>query len=327
MLGLSKDDILTRDIEEAIRYINMPFADSRIYKTYGNNFIFGTENQEEINKILNYKDKDVLTPASSGDQYLGAFYYGAKSIEIYDINRFTKYITYLKIASIMVLTYEEFIAFWIPIENGVIKKTFWSKKIFNKLNDTLTKDVAYFWDNVMHATKDKKYGNFILPDAYMNDIDTVMRGMPFYSNEEEYYKLQSLLKGSVFPQFHEMDIRNINEEFNKKYDLVYLSNIIESLVSFEKTQNCYRGPSEDEIEEKYLFRVMPQIIKILNKNGTILVNYRTNSLDVDDLLYSSFLFDVDDIGSKCLDYDFGCNTDLVLTYQPDKRNTRNFFNK
>ena len=104
---------IKKDIEGARDLIMHP-PDRLFFDTYSNSFLFGTENQEEINKVFPYKDKKILTPASSGDSYLGAVYYEAHDVDLFDINRLTKPITYLKIASILTLSYEEFLHFFIP---------------------------------------------------------------------------------------------------------------------------------------------------------------------------------------------------------------------
>lgn len=334
MMGLSKDDILMEDIEEALKAISSPLKDYDRYERYSPFLIWTVENLKGINDIVNYKGKDVYIDASSGDQYLACKYYGAKKVDIYDIDRFTMYMTYLKAVSLCHLSYEDFFAFLAPLENRRIKDTFWSPKILSKILPDMPSDVALFWDVVMNSINDNYYGNFIVVNSRVNLIENIKKGMPFYESEEEYYKLQNLLKNESLPDFYEKDIESeMHIDNDKKYNVIYLSNILEHLVACTMNASYPIRLNEDSVEEDLLISVMPSIVKQLKKDGIIQVSYRRNrSKDFcDDLLYDNFLFDVTEIESK-MEYDdnhphFAKDTDLVLTYQPDKRNTRNYFNK
>ncbi len=53
-------------IVHALELINSK-SDGVLSSDYSSCFLFGTENQEGINSVINYADKDVCTVASSGD--------------------------------------------------------------------------------------------------------------------------------------------------------------------------------------------------------------------------------------------------------------------
>ena len=59
-------------------------------------------------KYFDFQNKSLLTIGSSGDQILNSFYYGARDITLFDINEYSKYYIYLKIAAIISLNYKEF---------------------------------------------------------------------------------------------------------------------------------------------------------------------------------------------------------------------------
>lgn len=119
------------DIKNALDLIHGKVLEPYEFKKYSSPFLFANENQEGINEIVDYKDKDVCTIAASGDQYLGASYYGAKRVDIFDINRLTYFITCLKIAAVRILDYKEFIDFFMPMdEAGKIKDSFWNLATF-----------------------------------------------------------------------------------------------------------------------------------------------------------------------------------------------------
>lgn len=314
-----------KDIEET-KFLLSKKRETSGFKKYSSFFLFGTENQEGINKILDYKDKQVLTVASSGDQYLGAIYYNAKNVDIFDINKLTYYLTYLKIVSIICLSYEEFLNFFVPVHSETIVSSFWDLRTLKKLLPYLPSDVAYFWDSIMFEIKNNNI-DFITPSYISNHLNIVKSGMPFYAIKEEYYKLQSKLKNREFPKFIEADLLELWQVLDNQYDIIYLSNIIECLV-YEKCKKYYRAginrSVENRVEKEYLKKVVSGIVNKLNNNGIMMMSYRSNSnlKFSTDHLYNNDYFDVTSVFAKVVSYDETGfeepDTDLVLTYKPSE---------
>lgn len=314
---------INKDIKETISLINQPFHESYYYSQYGTCFIYGSENQQGINDVINYKDKDVITVASSGDQYLGAVYYGAKNVDIYDINKLTRYISFLKIAAIKTLSFKDFQDFFMPLNiDYKIKKTFWNLKTLKRLLPHLPNEVGYFWENIMYEFNKKGYGNFVFPQSYCNKPEMIQTGMPFYINEEDYYKLQSLLRQRQYPTFKNCDVFDLAKAFNGKYDIVYLSNIIETIVASEVRSYPFSSfGTEDRIESELLEKAENKIYKMCRENGTIMLSYRANNTidNSTDLLYNCVLFEPTEIPCKNINNPEAENigkTDIVLTYKP-----------
>ncbi len=326
---------LSKDINAAVDLVNGRMSDPCGFHKYAAPFLFGTENQEGINSVIDYKDKDIVTIASSGDQYLGAVYYGGKNIDIFDINRMTYYVTCLKIAAIMVLDYVEFLDFFTPYDMfGMEKKSFWNLKTLKKLLSRMPSDVAFFWDVVMYEAQKNDFGDLVLLQEDGYALHNIRKGMPFYQSEEEYYRLQKLLRSRDFPKFFETDILNLKDVLTSTYDIAYLSNVLECLVAYECDKEYYPFmPSffymeqEDRNEKKMAKSVIAAVKPLLNKNGTILLSYRSNVRNnQSDWLYSNDYFDVNEVPAKHPPKDDGWrteNTDLVLTYKPK----RQFFRK
>lgn len=318
---------VNKDVKEAISLINQKFSPSYNYSQYGTCFLYGTENQEGLNSVINYNNKDVLTVASSGDQYLSAIYYGAKNVDLYDINKLTRYISFLKIAAIKTLSFKDYISFFMPLtENYKVKKTFWNLKTLKRLLPSLPSDVGYFWENIMYEFNKKGYGNFVFPAAYCNKLEMVQNGMPFYQEESEYYKLQGILRKTEYPIFKNCDIFDLSKAFATQYDIVYLSNILENIVARELQSYPYASfSSEDRIETELLEKAENNIYKLGRENGTIMLSYRNNATIADstDLFYNCVLFDATEIPRKFKDNsqkDDHAPTDIVLTYKlPSKR--------
>lgn len=323
--------ILNGDINAALDLVHGKISNPCEFKKHAAVFLFGTENQEGINSIISYKDKDIATVASSGDQYLGAVYYGGRNIDIFDINRLTYYITCLKIAAIRVLDYRKFLDFLTPFENGMMKDTFFDLRTLKRLLPYLPSDIAMFWDIVMFEVKaNGSCGDFLPLQDDKYAINYIQSGMPFYQSEEEYYQLQKLLRCREFPKFYEADIQNLKDVLTSSYDVLYLSNILECLVACECIKGYYPFMSssfyleqEYRNEKKMTQLVLDAVLPLLNEKGTILLSYRPNvCLEQDDWLYCNEYFDVHEVPSKlppkndCLRNE---TTDLVLTFRPKKK--------
>lgn len=313
---------VTKDVDGAIALLREPFNDTFAYKTYNPSFLFTTENQEEIAQIVDYKDKDVLTVAASGDQYLASIYYGANEVKIFDINRLTKYITYLKIASIMALSYEEFMNFFVPItKNLELNHNFWNINNFKKVIPFLPKNEAYFWENIIYLFKKNDYGSFVLPEFSYNIIQVVKTGMPFYMNEKEYYILKKLLFEKGFPEFRELDLTQVAQTNfgEEKFDFIYVSNILECLVynRLEKL-GCDAYAFEDYIEQEMVIAIIPYLEKIIKDKGTILLGYRSNKdlRDCLDWIFSRSIFKSFEIPTKrdLGSLDGNKKTDVILLH-------------
>lgn len=314
------------DVCKAILLINKECSGATFSK-HCTSYLFGTENQQGIDSILKYKDKDILTVASSGDQYLGAVYYGARNVDIFDINRLSYYITYLKIIAIMNLEYKEFIDFFVPVDWTNIKKSFFNMETFKKLFPFMPTDIEYFWKSIMVHVKEKGYGNFIGPYQYANHIDVVQKGMPFYCYKTEFYKLKNILKSRKLPNFFEVDLLNLKNVIENKYDILYLSNIIECMVRENMiTRYGRRGDleKENELEEEIINKIGSDLVHTIKTNGIVLVSYRPNSnlRYSKDLLYNFEYFKVNNVSSKVSPYDDDyieqSDVDMVLTYKPSE---------
>lgn len=312
-----------QDIKEAIELIR-----SYEYRTgfskYSSSFIFGTENQQEINKIVRYSQKTVLTPASSGDQYISSVYYDAEKTDIFDINRITFYVTYLKIAAIMLLDYEVFIRFFFPLlDSKKPNPLFWNLSILKGLLKVLPKNVAYFWDNIIFEMFISSYGNLVCPSDPRFTPKMIKNGMPFYGDKGEYYKLQAKLRKKGFPKFFEADILNLGELLVADYDFFYLSNIFECLVADTMRGSYYYSPyKENQVEFEKAHAILDSIEPHLRPNGLMLMNYRQNNNRRIDWISTCDLFDVTAVPCKIPpmpkygNYD---NVDLVYTYKPKKQ--------
>lgn len=330
--------LVQRDVNETLKLMDKPRKERKNFDSYSIPYIFGTESQEGVNQVVDYNQKDVLTPASSGDQYLGAVYYGAKNVDLYDINRLTYYITTLKIAAIKTLDYRSFMAFFVPVVNGKTNRWFWNKLLLKKVMRDLPADSAVFWDKIICEMKRKGIEQFVYTDLPYHSKSIIKRGMPFYANKEEYYKLQEILRKREYPSFTQTDVLKLKDSFVDQYDIVYLSNIIENMaydrcvqIARERAMRFYDGAdiscldgAEERAFSEIVGKMCEQVIPLLTSDGVAVMDYRQNKIrtQADDIIFTNDYFEVSEIDSKNLgdpksEYSFA-NKDLVLTYKPSK---------
>ena len=102
---------------------------------------FTTENISGYIDKFNLCNRSLLTVGSSSDQVINSILYGCKDVTLIDINSYSKYYYYLKVASILCLDMDEFF-FFLRYKN--YPKNFkdnyavFDLKIFDKIKLTIT---------------------------------------------------------------------------------------------------------------------------------------------------------------------------------------------
>lgn len=188
------------------------------FSKYNNLYLFTTENLNYLN--LFKENKSAITVCGSGDQALNLILLGYKKIIAFDINKFSKYILYLKICAVKNLTYNEYIDFF-------INKKF-DYEIFKKIN--LESNIFNFWNDVY------KYYNFngeVFYDSSFfikNDKDFYFRNN-LYLNKTNYYLLKENIL-NIDIEFVNCDILELTK-YNG-FDIIVLSNISDYLNNIYK---------------------------------------------------------------------------------------------
>lgn len=192
---------------------------------YSRIYTFTTENIADYLKFFELKNKSLLTVGSSGDQVLNAFYHGARDITLYDINPYAKYYTYLKIAAILSLTYEKFIAFFFKHgEKIYYNKHVFSKKLYKKIAPTLRLldyESFLFFDELFNTFSPNDIRSSLFNDDEVRN--NVIKGFNIYLRDEESYnKLKSIIS-DISLKYIQGDM--YEDEIPGKYDNIFLSNI------------------------------------------------------------------------------------------------------
>lgn len=220
-------------------------------------YTFCTENVSGYMKYFDFDGKRLLTVGSSGDQVLNSFFYGARDITLFDINPYAKFYVYLKIASIVSLSYDEFINFFFKYTDSPFRnnREMFSKNTFNKIKSTLRLfdyESFLFFDELFSLYD----GELIRRRLFDDDEDRCLVIIGFNSylrDEESYNKLRSIIK-KIYFNYIEGNI--FTDNIDGKFDNIFLSNL-SGLVSLDE------------------FEVLLNRLNLnnLNSNGKILFGY------------------------------------------------------
>ena len=188
-----------------------------VLKTYSSKYeqVYFRTNEclSGIFKNIELREKNVLSVLSSGDQAFHLIKNGAKSVDLFDINKLTIYYFYLRIWTI------KYLKFYYPKNmcNDFIKELL--KYVKPKTDD---EKVAYlFWNKFLDSYSEQ-------------DIMYLFMGTTSTNKMQDVRQLRRKLKKFNF-NFYNVDISH-KIDIDKKYDLIYVSNINEWL---EKSRNSF----------------------------------------------------------------------------------------
>jgi hypothetical protein len=220
-------------------------------------YLYGTENICKYYSKIDLKDKTVLTIAGSGDQAVNAYYFGAKEVVCFDINKLSKHMLFLKIEAIKNLEYSDFIQYF---GNG-IKEVSLKYEIYDEFRSKLPKDTKEFFDLVYAYFKNDgkklfKSELFLKRELYSRPKNLCDQNY-YLRSEKDYLLLKKRLGGKKI-KFINADILNLRQKIQHKFDIINISNIPNFIFKYFK---------QDYNKLKDLF---VEISKLLNKNGVII---------------------------------------------------------
>lgn len=185
---------------------------------YNQVYAFTNENVRAFKDIYDFKDKKVLTVLGSGDQYLSALLYGAREVEVIDINTSAWYYFVFKITAIKYLTYEEFYYYFVVKELN-------DDEVFYKISTYLPKGVKEYFEFILRNKS--KLSSILMNDIYFIKPNENEGNIIPYFKKDNYFKLQNILRSMPLPKFYIENIWYFDKE--KGYDLMLLSNVFDYL--------------------------------------------------------------------------------------------------
>ncbi len=168
---------------------------------------------ENIKNYYNYYDlegKKVLCPTGSGDHAIKSIEGGASKIDCVDINPLTKYYQALKLAFLSNYNEEKF---WQQFKNN-------SRQILNpKINledikDFLDEDTYVFWSNIINQKAFNNNRNLFRFDGEPTPLKL------------DYNKAKNNIDNAIITCYDD-DIKFFIKDIDEKYDVIFLSNILE----------------------------------------------------------------------------------------------------
>lgn len=217
---------LDSNLKSAINICNGKLFAGENWK-FSSIYPFTTENIDGYIKYFDLDSKSLLTVGSSGDQVINAILNGCNDVTLLDVNLYSKYYYYLKIASIMCLDIEEFMEFLRFKDYPKVfkdNKNVFNKKDFDNIKETLSLldyESYTFWNELFQRFRPIDIRNNLF--SLDEDRTYVISGCNSYLQSEKNYKEARNRITYVKPNFIHGDLFKLN--LDGKYDNVWLSNI------------------------------------------------------------------------------------------------------
>lgn len=190
------------------------------FKEFDSSYILTTENIKEYAPFM--ENEEVLTINSSGDHFFNFLALGAKGVDTFDINEFTKYILQLKKTAIEHFDIEKYKLFLGITDLRYILDYSMYLQI-NEFLDFKTREVWNYIYKLANYNGLNVYFSNLFIKPYM--ISNVICENEIYLDEKKYIELQNKLNKLKNFNFYHSDIENLYQCLDKKYDKIFLSNI------------------------------------------------------------------------------------------------------
>lgn len=285
------------------------------YQGWSDNFDciypFTTENISGYIDSFHLNDKKLLTVGSSGDQAINAILNGCKDVTVLDVNKYVQYYYFLKVAGILSLSYDEFLAFfrYSRYYDGYGYNNYaFDKVIFDKIKNVLKdidSDSYEFWNTLFETfegidIRTSLFNSDEFPDYRLKKMN------PYLSCEASFKSAIDKLQ-SVRPNFVTSRVEDVTD--SKKYDTIWLSNISQYI------------PLEQVI------KVVNNLSNNLNEDGKMLFGYLygygnlkcfINKNDLYNIQYVKGLFPDGLVGVEQFEATTRNSEDAILTYKKIK---------
>jgi hypothetical protein len=235
--------------EQDLKYDMVPKS-NKLYQ-------FSNEGLIGVCENIDFKDKTVLTVGSSCDQALMFYENGAREVDLIDICPFVELYYDFKRQAILNLDYKLFRDFFAQIGSDIyfitdgIKEG--TKKIFPKLNSKTYEFFNYF----LFELKQRDRMEFVWCEkhGWSRRIS--------YLNKEVFNKYKESTFILKSPNFITENI--VNYKTDKKYDIIYLSNLVDYLV--DRANHL----TNDEIVS--LEKFYQKMLSLTTHNGIVMAEY------------------------------------------------------
>lgn len=227
---------------------------------------------EDITSYFHHLEnkKNILSVIGSGNQILNSILAGTRKIDCFDISIFPEYYLYLQLASIMTLSKEDYLNYFLSEDREVL----FSDDLYDLISSRLSGKYKEFWDTLYRFDDGIDIYNSLLfrQDVYYRNIE--IERNPFLQ-DDNYERLKYILETESI-KINPSVIDILDTRINKEYDLINLSNILvyyltqKQYIQYLKT-NFSLSPNGEIIN--YFFAMTPEIEeefkRFLNSNSYI----------------------------------------------------------
>ncbi len=233
--------------------------------------IYKFTNEDITSYFHHLQDKqNILSVIGSGNQILNSILAGTRKIDCFDLSIFPEYYLYLQLASVMTLSKEDYINYFLSED----RKVLFSDDLYDLVRVNLTGKYKEFWDTLYNFDEGIDIYNSLLfrQDACYEDI--VIERNPFLQSDN-YDKLKHILK-TEYIEINPSVTNILETKISKEYDLINLSNILayylnkEEYIDYLKTN--FSLSTNGEIIN-YFYTMIPEVEeefkKLLNPNSYI----------------------------------------------------------
>ena len=230
---------MTEKLKEDLNYANS-ILDGECRDNFRKIYTSTNESLLALFKKIDLSNKNVLTVLSSSDYLYMSYFFGAKNVDTFDINPLTYRFYHLRK--------------WL-IKNQVLDIGLSSYAETLKIIENTTscssldeKESLLFWREII-----EKIGEY---EFFTNQLFTTVFN-PFCYYYEDKTDALSLILDSTNPSFYKFDIsESININIKDKYDVIFLSNILDYVRSSKK-----------------LPVVMENLSSLMNDNGSVICSH------------------------------------------------------
>ena len=223
---------------------------------------------EIIEKTIVTDNMKALCVLAGGDQFLNYINTGIKNIDTFDINRLTEYYAIgFKKRAIECLSYDEFIKLFSYHQGFYGEKHYCLQPEIEKfVIENMEEEYKWFWQQFKYGLQQEGFDPSIFHLSIFSGYKDITKNN--YAKDEEAYKnFQKLVRDAKIT-FTKSSITELPEKFGK-YDLIYLSNILDYPRDFYSDK------------ENPLYSALELLNKIYEQNlscpGEIVMTYLTGS--------------------------------------------------
>lgn len=237
--------MLIKYINEKERKLNIEDIDIDNFSDLSQIYSFTTENISGYFEYIDFKDKDILPVAASGDHIINAFYKGAKKVFGFDINYLALIYTELKLVALQNLEYKDFINFFMINEVNDINKNKLALDYitYKRLRKYLTKNTASCWDMIYQNFGYDGYelrNSYIFNNKYDNNkvkfsSNLYLKDEIAYNCAKENIKYKDIIL--INANYRNINLSNLPNSAN--YDIILMSNISDYIKSIYNVKTNY----------------------------------------------------------------------------------------